>query len=636
MPAVETHEFQAETRQLLDLMVHSVYSEKEIFLRELISNASDALDKVRLQAAQYHDQPIDVSDLHIRLQVDPEKRTLTIHDNGVGMNREDAVNLLGTIAKSGTKDFLNALKEKSDSARTDLIGQFGIGFYSSFIVAEEVEVDSLRFDSNEAVRWQSRGDGTYSVTAGERTERGTSITLKLRPVDEENGLRDFTDFWTLKDIVKKHSDFIRYPIRMTRAVTSGDPPTTEMKDETLNSMKALWSRPKEEVTAEEYREFYRHISKDWNEPLETLTVKAEGTFEYEALLFIPERAPMDMFMQDARGGLQLYVRRVLISDRCEELLPTYLRFVRGVVDAADLPLNLSRELLQKERQIEQIRKHLVRKILDALKTMKAEKPEQFLTFWEQFGRPLKEGIYQDSSRRDALLELSLFRSTHEDDSKWTSLEEYLGRAPEAQDSVYFLSGENLQQLRESPHLEAFRKKGVEVLLLSDPVDEVWLSVLPEFKGKKLVSAAQGELELGTEEEKKQAADAREAQNKEMATFLSWMSSKVDAVKEVRVSSRLHESPACLVSEEHGVSPHFEKLMRAMGQEVPPQPRILEVNPDHPFVQKLRARYESEKDAAEIAASAQLLYSLALLAEGGELAKPAEFTRQVADALSKAL
>ena len=635
MTAVETHEFQAETRQLLDLMVHSVYSEKEIFLRELISNASDALDKVRLQAAQVHDNPLDVSDLHIRLEGNAEERTLTISDNGVGMSREEAVQLLGTIARSGTKDFLNKFKEKEKSADpADLIGQFGIGFYSSFIVAEEVTVDSLRFDASEAVLWSSKGDGSFEVGQGSRQERGTTITLKLRPVDEENGLRDFTSFWTLKEVVKRHSDFIRYPIRTTRAVTAGDPPVTTMEEEVLNSMKALWSRPKDEVTTEEYKEFYQHISKDWNEPLETLTVKAEGTFEYESLLFIPSKAPMDLMMQDHRGGLQLFVRRVLISDRCEELLPTYLRFIRGVVDAKDLPLNLSRELLQKERQIEQIRKHLTRKVVDALKAMKRDEPEKFNTFWEQFGRLLKEGIYQDSSRRDAILDVSLFHSTHGEG--WVSLEDYKSRMAEGQDTIYFLTGENLQQLRESPHLEAFTKKGVEVLLLNEPVDEVWMSVVQEFQEKKFLSAAQGQLELGSDDEKKQAQEQREQQNKEMATFLSWMSSKVEGIKEVRVSSRLHESPACLVSEENGVSPHFEKLMKAMGQEMPAQPRILEVNPDHPFVQKLQQRYDEKKDHDDLAGWAQMLYSLALLAEGGELTKPAEFTRQVATALSNSL
>jgi molecular chaperone HtpG len=626
---IETHEFQAETRQLLELMVHSVYSEKEIFLRELISNASDALDKARLQATLVHDQEMDVSDLHIRLSVDPEKHTLSISDNGVGMNREEVVNLLGTIAKSGTKEFVTKLQEGAD-----MIGQFGIGFYSSFIVAEEVSVDTLRYDSQEAVLWQSTGDGKFSVAEGQRKERGTTITLKLRPVDEENGMRNFTDFWTLKEIVKRHSDFIRYPIRTTRTVTSGDPPTTTVQEEVLNSMKALWSRPKEEVSQDEYREFYQHISKDWNEPLETLTVKAEGTFEYEALLFLPSKAPMDLMMGDTRSGLQLFVRRVLISDRCEELLPTYLRYVRGVVDAKDLPLNLSRELLQKERQIEQIRKHLVRKVVDQLKTMKRDESEKYLTFWEQFGRITKEGIYQDSSRRDALLEVSLFRSTQGED--WTSLEDYKSRMKEGQEGIYFLTGENLSQLRQSPHLEAFTKQGVEVLLLADPVDEVWLSVAPEYAGTKFISAAQGELELGSEEEKKQAQEAREKQGKEMATFISWLSSKLDQVKEVRVSSRLHESPACLVTEEHGVSPHFEKLMKAMGQEVPASKRILEINPEHSFVQKLRSSYEADASREELSAWAHMLFSLALLAEGGELAKPAEFSRQVADALAKSL
>lgn len=631
--APETHEFQAETRQLLDLMVHSVYSEKEIFLRELISNASDALDKARLEATQQHQKPLDVSDLGIRLTADPEARTLTIEDNGVGMNREDVTSLLGTIAKSGTKEFAQKMKDANNKdGRAELIGQFGIGFYSSFIVAEEVSVDTLRYDADQAVLWQSKGDGTYTVSEGTRTERGTTITLKLRAEDEENGLRDFTDFWTLKDIVKKHSDFIRYPIRMLKT----DKKTAEVEDETLNSMKALWSRSKEEVSEEEYKEFYQHISKDWHEPLETITVKAEGTFEYEALIFVPSQAPFDLFTTEHRAGLQLYVRRVLISDRCEELLPTYLRFVRGVVDASDLPLNLSRELLQKERQIEQIRKHLTRKILDALKSMKADDADKYLKFWEQFGRPLKEGIYNDSSRREALLDLSMFRTTHGESDSWVTLEAYVERMQEGQEAIYYLSGENLQQLRESPHLEDFTARKVEVLLLTDPVDEVWLSTTPEFKGKKFVSAAAGELELGSEDEKKQAQESRAAQNKEMATFLSWMGSKLDGVKEVRVSSRLHESPACLVSEENGISPQFEKLMKAMGQDVPPQPRVLEVNPEHPLVQKLRSRFDTEKDASDLGEAAGLLYGLALLAEGGELSKPAEFTRQVANALSRGL
>lgn len=634
MPVLETHEFQAETRQLLELMVHSVYSEKEIFLRELISNSSDALDKLRLQASQFHDKELDLNHLHIRLEVDPGERILKIHDNGVGMNREDAIQLLGTIAKSGTREFLNALKEEQKQGRSDLIGQFGIGFYSSFIVAEEVTVESLRFDSEEAVLWHSRGDGNYTVNEGSRKERGTTITLKLRPVDEENGIRDFTDFWTLKSIVKKHSDFIRYPILMNRTVTQDDPPVTSVQEETLNSMKALWSRPKDEVTPEEYREFYQHISKDWNEPLEVVTVKAEGTFEYEALLFLPSKAPMDLLMGDARGGLQLYVRRVLISDRCEELLPPHLRFVRGVVDAADLPLNLSRELLQKERQIELIRKHLVRKIVETLKNLKSEKPEKYLEFWEQFGRVLKEGIYQDSQRRNDLMEISLFHSTR--GSERVSLEDYLAGMKEGQNEIYFLTGENLQQLRQSPHLEAFERKGVEVLLLHEPVDEVWLSVVQEFKDKKFLSAAQGQLELGTEEERKQAQEARDAQNKEMATFLSWLSSKLDGIKEVRVSGRLHESPACLVTEDNGVSPHFEKLMKAMGQEMPPQPRILEINPEHPFVARLNQRYGEAGHQEELVEWAEMLYSLALLAEGGELSKPSDFTRKVAQALSRSL
>lgn len=628
---IETREFLAEARQLLDLMIHSVYSEKDIFLRELISNASDALDKLRLESLVNTD--LEVKDPHIFLEPDKDARTLTIRDNGIGMSREDVVNLIGTIAKSGTREYLQQLKDKPD-----LIGQFGVGFYSCFMVAERVTLVTRKAGQTEATRWESSGDGTYTIEPAEREEHGTTITLHLRAADPENGLHDYTEPWKLKEIVKRYSDFISYPVRMLgerqEAGEEGGDPRLVKEVQTLNSMKALWMRPKDEVTADEYKEFYKHVAHDWNDPFETISMKGEGTSEYHALVFLPSRAPFDMFMPESKRGLQLYVRRVFIMDHCEELLPGWLRFVRGVVDAQDLPLNISREILQKERHIEQIRKRLVKKVLDTLQEIKDADAARFQTFWKEFGRVLKEGLYHEHGKiKDAILELGLFKSTHDDGL--TDLKSYVERMKEGQDAIYYLAGESQAAVEKSPHLETFRARGVEVLILTDPVDEVWLGPGGEYQGKQFISAAKGELKLGTDEERKAQDEALAEQRKEYASFLLWLASKLD-IKEARLSTRLTDSPACLVGDTYDMSAHLERLMKSMGQEVPKTKRILEVNADHALVQKLKAAHDEKKDAPELVKLAEVLYGVAVLAEGGELEQPADFSKAITELMLKAI
>ena len=640
MSQVETKEFQAEAKQLLELMIHSVYSEKDVFLRELISNASDALDKLRLESLLNKEDKVDTSDLHIFLEADAEKRTLTISDNGVGMNQEEVVRLIGTIAKSGTKEFLQNLekaKEKKDSEQ--LIGQFGVGFYSAFMVADKVELSTRRVGEDKAVYWSSAGDGTYTIGEGEKEEHGTKITLHLKEVDEDDGMHDYTDPFKVKELVKRYSDFISYPVRMEMETTKyiEDKPVKEKEIQTLNSQKALWVRAQEDVEQDEYDAFYRHIAHDWNAPWKTVAFKAEGTFEYYSLMFLPEKAPMDLFHPEGHHGLQLYVKRVFIMDDCKELIPTYLRFVRGVVDASDLSLNVSREILQKDRQIQLIRKRLVRKVLDTLKDTLDESREEYRKFWVEFGRVVKEGIYHDAKMRDKILALSLFRSTKTEKDELITLDEYIERMGEDQDTIYYLTGDARESLSQSPHLEAFKKEGIEVLLLTDSVDEVWISAVGEYSEKKFVSAAEAGLEIGSEESRKAAEEEKKKTEKEMATFISWLQSKLDEwVKEVKVSTRLVDSPACLVADPGDMSANLERLMKSMGQEVPPTKRILEINTSHPLVTHLAKRYEVDKDSAQLAGTANMLYQLSLLAEGGELEDPANFAKNVADVLGTSL
>jgi molecular chaperone HtpG len=633
---VETLEFEAEARQLLQLMVHSIYSNKDIFLRELISNASDALDKLRLEAFRDKDLQVDTSDLHIDIEVDKEQRTLTVRDNGIGMSRDDVVRLIGTIAKSGTVEFLHKMKESKDAAASqDLIGQFGVGFYSSFMVADKVTLLTRRAGESHATRWESDGAGTYTIESVDDAPQGTVVTLYLKPADNEDHLFDYTDSWKIKEIVKQYSDFIAWPIKMEVERTDKDGEAAR-EIETVNSMRALWARSKAEVEESEYKEFYKHVSHDWNDPLEIIHMKAEGTFEYQALLFIPSRAPLDLFMRDRKRGVQLYVKRVFIMDDCEALMPEYLRFVKGVVDAQDLSLNVSREILQKDRQIQIMRRRLVKKVLSTVKDMMAGSVDRYKTFWDEFGRAVKEGLLDDFENRDTILEIVSFASTHHAE-QLTTLRQYMERMKEGQQHIYYMTGESRLIIESSPHMEAFRAKGFEVLLLTDPVDEMWVESVREFDGKPLQSIAKGQVDLDTEEEKKTVESEREQQKNDFAALLSWMTTTLqEDVKEVRLSSRLTTSPACIVGDTHDVTPTLEKMYRTMGQDMPRIKRILELNPTHPLVSALRKAYDERKDDAGMVETAELLYGMALLAEGGELSDPSRFIRLLADRLARTL
>ncbi|AUS80712.1 molecular chaperone HtpG [Actinoalloteichus sp. AHMU CJ021] len=632
----ETLEFQAETRQLLQLMVHSIYSSKDIFLRELISNSSDALDKLRLASYADKDLDVDTEDLHIHLSTDGEQRTLTVRDNGIGMSRDELVENLGTIAKSGTAEFLRKLRETRDAnASEELIGQFGVGFYSCFMVADRVTVVSRRAGETVGTRWESTGEGTYTLESVDEAPQGTTMTLHLKPVDEENALHDYAADWKVKEIVRRYSDFITWPIRMD-VVPPGAEEGAEPEPTTINSRKALWARSSDEVSEAEYSEFYKHLTHDWSDPLDTISVKAEGTFEYQALLFLPSRAPMDLFMREGRRGLQLYVKRVFIMGDCEALLPEYLRFVKGVVDAQDLSLNVSREILQQDRQIQLMRRRLVKRVLGALKTMMAEEPEKYRTFWKEFGSVVKEGLLNDAANRDAILDVVSFHSTNDAEAT-TSLREYVERMKDGQEEIYYLTGRTRSVIENSPHLEGFQAKGLEVLMLTDAVDEMWVDAVGEFDGRKFRSVAKGQADLKAEDDEESGDSERDQRAEEFAALLSWMGTLMeDNLKEVRLSSRLTTSPACLVGDEHDVTPELEKLYRAMGQDVPHTKRILELNPAHPLVSGLRKAHEERADDEGIAETAELLYGMALLAEGGELSDPPRFTRLLADRLASGL
>ncbi|KAA0109012.1 molecular chaperone HtpG [Mycolicibacterium sp. P1-5] len=637
---VEQLEFQAEARQLLDLMVHSVYSNKDSFLRELISNASDALDKLRLEAFRNKDLDVDTSDLHIEIDIDKAARTLTIRDNGIGMTRDDVVGLIGTLAKSGTAELRQQLKEaQNPAASEELIGQFGIGFYSSFMVADKVTLLTRKAGESAATRWESSGEGTYTVSAVDDAPQGTAVTLHLKPEDAEDELHDYTAEWKIRSLIKQYSDFISWPIRMqvekrSPATEDGGEEVVTVETETVNSMKALWARSKDEVSEEEYTEFYKHIAHAWDDPLEVIPMKAEGNFEYQALLFIPSHAPFDLFNADARIGVQLYVRRVFIMADCDELLPPYLRFVKGVVDAADMSLNVSREILQQDRQIKAIRRRLTKRVLSTIKEMQNERPADYRTFWGQFGRVLKEGLLSDADNKETLLAVSSFASTHSDEEP-TTLVEYVERMKDGQDQIFYATGESRQKLLDSPHLEAFKAKGYEVLLLTDPVDEVWVDMVPEFDGKRLQSVAKGEVDLDSEEDKNAHEAERSQLEQEFADLLGWLAQTLDDhVKEVRLSTRLTESPACLITDSFGITPTLARMLQASGQTVPAEKRILELNPNHPLIAGLRDGFASRGGDSGLAETAELLYGTALLAEGGTLEDPAKFAGLLAERLAR--
>lgn len=598
--STQTHAFQAETRQLLKLMIHSLYSNKEIFLRELISNASDACDKLRFLALKDPALVGEATELKVELALDKEARTLTLRDNGIGMSRQEVIDNLGTIARSGTKSFMESLSgdQKKDA---QLIGQFGVGFYSAFIVADRVTVTTRRAGESEAVCWASDGQGEYTLEPAEKAERGTEIVLHLRPEEEE-----FLEPLRIETLVRKYSDHIGLPILLD--------------GKTLNQASALWTRPKADLKDEDYQQFYQHIAHDWEPPLAWAHHKVEGTLEYTSLLFIPQRAPFDLWDREQARGVQLYVKRVFILDRAAELLPSYLRFVRGLVDTADLPLNVSRELLQGNRTAEKLKSALTKRALDLLDELATNRPDDYALCYAAFGAVLKEGIVEDPANRERIAKLLRFASTRTD-SPEVSLADYLGRKPEDQKAIYFHTAETLSAARGSPHLEGFRKKGYEVLLLTDRIDEWVVNHLTEFEGVKLVSVAAAGEEVESVVETADKA-RHEGEFKDVLPRLETLLK--DRIASVRLTGRLTESPACLVAADAGLSRRLEALLRQSGQAMPASKPVFELNPEHPLVQRLK----STEDEAAFGDLAELLHGQAVLAEGGQLDDPAGFVKRL--------
>lgn len=639
MSATQTFEFQAETRQLMDLMIHSIYSNKEIFLRELISNASDAIDKRKFLGLT--DKTItQESNNFIRIEIDKAARRLTLTDTGIGMNREEVVTNIGTIAKSGTKEILEQMKSAGNAA--DLIGQFGVGFYSAFMVAEKITMLTRRADSPMGVRWVSTGAGTYTVDEEDKPTVGTTIILDLKPADAENGLPDFCDEFVVESTVKKYSDFIAYPILMKKevfkTVGEGENAKSEksIEEATLNSMKPIWTRAKSDVKDEEYNEFYKHLSHDWEDPLKVINYRAEGRIEYVSLLYIPKRAPFDLYYTSFKGGLQLYVKKVLILEKAEELLPRYLRFVKGVVESADLPLNISREILQQDRHIAAVRKGLTTKIISELTALMEKERDKFADFYKEFGPALKEGASTDYEHKEKLSGLLLFASSN-DAEKTTTLKEYISRMKPEQKDIYYLSGESRLTLENSPHTESLRAKGYEILYLIDAYDEIVLQNIGEFDGKKFKSASKGELDLADEKQKEKDTEKLKEADKAMGPLLGSLKEHLkDQVKEVKFTSVLVSAPSRVVGEEFDVSPYLEKILSRNGEKVPPRLKTLEINPEHEITKKLFALYDKNPGAAELADYAQILYGHAVIADGGELKDVARFNKALLAVATKGL
>lgn len=611
--------FQAEVKQLLQLMIHSLYSNKEIVLRELISNASDAADKLRFEALANGALYEGDSDLKIRVAFDKDARTLTISDNGIGMSREEVITNIGTIAKSGTKEFFNALT--GDQAKdANLIGQFGVGFYSAFIIADKVILTTRRAGATEAVRWESTGEGDFSIEPAEKASRGTDIVLHLRAGED-----DFLNDWKLKSIIRKYSDHIMLPIVMKKTEWKDGAEVVTDEDETVNQASALWARSKNDITEEAYQEFYKHVSHDFENPLAWSHNRVEGKQEYISLLYIPSKAPFDLYDRERRHGIKLYVKRVFIMEDAEKLMPQYLRFVRGVIDSADLPLNVSREILQHSRDVEAIKAGSVKKVLSLLEEMAENKPEDYAKFYQEFGRVLKEGPGEDFANKDKIAGLLRFASTKTDsEDQNVSLRDYIARMQPEQDAIYYITAESFAAAKNSPHLEIFRKKGIEVLLMSDRVDEWLLGSLTEFEGKKLQSVAKGDLNLG----KLESETEREIQKKieeDAKTLVEKIKTMLgERVKDVRVTHRLTDSPACLVSDEHDLSGNLARILKSVGQKMPETKPILEINPTHALVKRL----ETETADAAFGDLAHVLFDQALLAEGGTLEDPASFVKRM--------
>jgi molecular chaperone HtpG len=615
----ETLGFQAEVKQLLQLMIHSLYSNKEIVLRELISNASDAADKLRFEALANNSLYENDTDLKIRISFDKKARTITISDNGIGMSREEVINNIGTIAKSGTREFFNALT--GDQAKdANLIGQFGVGFYSAFIIADKVSLTTRRAGSSESVKWESKGEGDYTLEPADKNSRGTDITLHLREGEDE-----FLSDWKLKSIIRKYSDHITLSILMKKSEWKDGEEVPTDEDETVNKASALWARAKSEISEEEYQEFYKHVSHDYEAPLSWSHNRVEGKQEYISLLYIPSHAQFDLYDREHRHGIKLYVKRVFIMDDAEQLMPQYLRFVRGVIDSSDLPLNVSREILQHSKDIDNIKAGSVKKVLGLLEDLAENDPEKYNAFWKEFGRVLKEGPGEDHANKEKIASLLRFASTNLDNEEQVvSFKNYIERMKEGQEAIYFITADSFAAAKHSPHLEIFRKKGIEVLLLSDRVDEWLLSSLTEFDGKKLQSIAKGDLDLGKLEDKDEKEQQKKVEEASKSLIERIQRSLGETVKEVRVTHRLTDSPACLVSGAHDMSGNLERILKAAGQKAPSNKPVLEINPQHPIVKKL----DAESDELRFADWARVLFDQALLAEGGQLDDPASFVQRI--------
>lgn len=619
--------FEAEVKQLLHLMIHSLYSNKEIFLRELISNASDAADKLRFTALGNDALYEGDSELKIRIEYDKNARTLAITDNGIGMTRDEVRENIGTIARSGTRRFFESLT--GDEAKdSQLIGQFGVGFYSAFIVADKVTLETRKagLEAAQGVRWESSGEGDYTLETIEKPEHGTKITLNFREGEDE-----FLDGWKLRSIIRKFSDHISLPILMKKEAYGEEQPADEW--ETVNSASALWAKSKDDISEEQYNEFYKHVSHDFQEPLARLHSRVEGNNEYTLLLYIPSHAPFDMWDRDAKHGVKLYVRKVFIMEGSEKLMPRYLRFMRGVIDSDSLPLNVSREILQENALLEKIRSGAVKKVLGQLEDMAKNEPEKYQAFWKEFGQVIKEGPIEDFKNRDRIAKLLRFSSTHNDSEvQNVSLEDYIGRMKEGQDKIYYITAESYAAAKNSPHLEIFRRKGLEVLLLHDRVDDWLVSYLTDFEGKHLESVAKGDLDLGEladEEDKKHTEEAGKAFQPVIDKIKQTLG---DKISDVKISARLTDSPACLVSETYGMSRTMERIMKSAGQNVPSSKPIFEINPDHPLVNRLK----DEADESRFADLTHILYDQAMLSEGGQLEDAAAFVRRLNGLLQNVL
>jgi molecular chaperone HtpG len=625
-------EFKTEVKQLLDLMIHSLYSHKEIFLRELVSNASDAIDRARYESLTNNDILENEKEWKIRIIADKEAGTLTVRDNGIGMSKDEIIEALGTIARSGTKEFITALQNKDVKDNPELIGQFGVGFYSSFMVADRITVLTRMAGAKgqQGVKWESAADGFYTIEDIDKETKGTDVIVHLKG-DEKKYLEE----WEIRSVIRKYSDYIEHPIVMDvekeqdSTIKKGEKVKIK-EEETLNSRKAIWLKDKSDISQEEYNEFYKHVSHDFSDPARVIHYKAEGTSEFTALLYIPSKVPMDIYYKDYKIGPVLYVKRVQIMDHCEQLLPLYLRFVKGVVDSSDLPLNVSREILQSNRQVDIINKSITKKVLDTLEEMKKNEFDTYLGFYKEFGRILKEGVHYDFSRKEKIAELLLFQSSLKGADEYTTLQDYVDKMPEDQKDIYYIVSTSREEAAKSPYLEAFKEKGYEVLIMLDEVDDVIMSSLGEFKGKNLKSVIKGDITLDKQEEgEKQEAEKKFKEIIELIKF-----QLKDEVKDVRMSGRLKDTACCLVAEEGGIDPQMEKLMKAMGQNIPENQRILEINPVHPLFEAMKAIFDKEPKSPVLDEYIRLLYDQALLLEGSKPKDPAAFASAITKLMVK--